>query len=269
MNTPRNIDAKLVRRLEREYSRAIRAEENAATLAQAYRLAAASERCLRRLQAAQIGLSLPEPRTPRTARNLAKQGFAALAALGRAIARAVNGAAALRKAQAALAVRKVARAAARAVRAALRRAGRTVAVRALALVALVVTTKKEIIVMKSPKLAARITVTRNFGHSGVAIDGRVLGFFDMDGPEGAPERFRLGCWLINDRFVFKGGIGEHSIAADELITNAARLIAHWNGYVDNTVRAFAEAAHKRVALGPLTPSQALALASVLRTETSS
>jgi hypothetical protein len=236
------LDSKLVRRLERAYDRAIRAEENAATLPQAYRLAAASERCLRRLQAARAGLPLPEPRLPDTARNRAKRGLAALAAIGRVIARAVKAQAALRKAQVALAARKVARLA----RQAFRRAALTVArlaLRAVVLVVSVITPKKEILVMKTPKLAARITVTRNFGHSGVAVDGRVLGFFDMDGPDGAPERFRLGCWLIDDRFVFKGGIGEHSLAADELITSADRLLAHWQGYCDNTVRAFALRQH--------------------------
>lgn len=238
------VDLRLVARLARAYSRAIRAEENATDERQAWRLAKASERALRDLQAAQAGLPLPVRQAPQTARNRGKAGLAALAAIGRVIARSVATQAALRKAQAVSAARKAARLA----RQALRRAARAVARRALALVAavpalVVPSTKKEIIVMNAPKLAARITVTRNFGHSGVAVDGRVLGFFDVDGPDGTPARFRLGCWLIDDRFVFKGGISEHSIAADESITNAERLLAHWQGYCDNTVRAFTQRAH--------------------------
>lgn len=132
-----SIDSRLVSRLAREYTRAIRAEENAATERQAYRLAAISERCLRRLQAAQAGLPLPEPRLPQTARNIAKQTFAVLASIGRAIARAMQAAAALRKAQAVNAARKIARQ----VRQSLRAAVRTVALAALAsLVVTIVTT---------------------------------------------------------------------------------------------------------------------------------
>ncbi|HYM54563.1 MAG TPA: hypothetical protein VES97_04325, partial [Solirubrobacteraceae bacterium] len=103
-------DLKLVRKLSREYDRAIRAEEDAPTIDKAYRLAAASERALRRLQAAQAGLPLPEPTLPRTALNLAKQGLAALANIGRAIARAVRTKAALLKAQAAAKITRAARA---------------------------------------------------------------------------------------------------------------------------------------------------------------
>lgn len=127
------INARLVRRLSREYDAAIRAEENAADEAKAWRLAKASERALRRLQAAQAGLPLPVAPAPRTARNLARGAFAALAAIGRAVARALATQAALRKAQAALAARKAARLAARLARQAMRRAARAVAARALAL----------------------------------------------------------------------------------------------------------------------------------------
>lgn len=236
---PVSINARLVARLTREYNAAIRAEEAAPTEAKAWRLAKASERALRRLQAAQAGLPLPVAPAPRTAKNLARGAFAALAAIGRSIARALATQAALRKAQAVQAARKVARLA----RQALRRAGRFVARLVLRTVVVpVATPKKEILVMNAPKLAARITVVHNRNYSGIAVDGRVLGFFDADGPDSV-ARFRLGCWLINDRFVFKGGIGEHSIAADEMITSAERLLAHWQGYCDNTVRAFALRAH--------------------------
>jgi len=126
------INACLVRRLSREYDAAIRAEENAPTEAKAWRAAKASERALRRLQAAQAGLPLPVAPAPRTARNLARGAFQALAAVGRAVARALVTEAALRKAQAALAARKAARLAAALVRAALRRAACAVARRALA-----------------------------------------------------------------------------------------------------------------------------------------
>jgi hypothetical protein len=261
MNTPRigtKSHARLVRKLARAYARAIRAEENAPTLDQAYRLAKVSERCLRRLQAAQAGLPLPEPRLPDTARNRAKRGLAALAAIGRLIARAFKTAANLRKAQATNAARKVARQAARLVRQALRRVGLSLARRALALVP-VTTTKKEIIVMKAPKLAAHIHAGQGHNYCQVSVDSwGLLQFTDDTG------RFRLVTELRGDRFVFSGGIGEHSIAADETITSAPRLLAHWQGYVDNTVRAFAEAAHRRVGLGPLTTIQAYALATVLR-----
>lgn len=111
------IDPVLVRRLLREYDRAICAEENAPTLAKAYRLAATSQLCLRRLQAAQAGLPLPEPRpAPATRANRAKAGMAALAAIGRAIARAVRAQAALAKAQAVAAARRLARVGRRALR---------------------------------------------------------------------------------------------------------------------------------------------------------
>jgi len=263
MKTLPNIDAKLVRRLERAYDRAIRAEESAETEAKAWRLAAISERCLRQLQAARAGLPLPEPRMPRTARNLAKQGLAALAAIGRAIARAVNGAAALRKAQAVCAARKVARQVARATRQSMRAAVRKVV--SIVLRTFVVNTpKKEIIVMKAPKLAVHVHAGQGHNYAQVSVDSwGLLQFIDDAG------RFKLVTELHGDRFVFSGGIGEHSIAADETITSAPRLLAHWQGYVDNTVRAFAEAASRRVALGSLNAAQLVALAAVLSTEASS
>jgi hypothetical protein len=257
MNTPSKSHEKLIRRLERAYDRAIRAEENAATLAQAYRRAKVSERCLRQLQAVRAGLPLPAPRVPRTARNLAKQGLAALAAIGRSIARAVNGAAALRKAQVANAARKVAREAARQARKALRSVVRQVVSLALRAVALN-TPKKEIIVMKAPKLAARIHAGQGHNYCQISVDHwGLLQFTDDAG------RFQLVTELRGDRFVFSGGVGEHSIAADETITPATRLLAHWQGYVDNTVRAFAEATSRRVTLGPLNAMQTAALAKVL------
>jgi hypothetical protein len=48
----------------------------------------------------------------------------------------------------------------------------------------------------------------------------------------------LRAELRADYFVFTGGRwGAHSIAADALITDAKRLLAHWQGYVDNNVAA--------------------------------
>jgi hypothetical protein len=44
----------------------------------------------------------------------------------------------------------------------------------------------------------------------------------------------LTARLVADRFVFSGGLwGEHSLAAEEAITSADRLIAHWRGYVES------------------------------------
>lgn len=271
-STPRlgtKAHARLVRRLAREYSCgardkgcgkcAICVEEAAPTLEQAHRAAKHSERCLRRLQAAEAGLPLPAPRQPNTARFRAKQGLAALAAIGRLIVRAVQTAANLRKAQAVQAARKAARKAAGLARQALRRALVTVARRALALVP-VVLSKKEIIVMKAPKLAPHVHAGQGRNYCQVSVDDwGLLRFTDDAG------RFQLVTELRGDRFVFSGGFGEHSIAADETITSATRLLAHWQGYVDNTVRAFAEAASRRVTLGPLSSIQAFALAAVLKT----
>ncbi len=231
-----SIDARLVRRLSREYDAAIRAEENAETEAKAWRLAKASERALRRLQAAQAGLPLPVAPAPRTARNMARGAFAALAAVGRAVARALATQAALRKAQAVQAARKVARLA----RQALRRVGRFVA-RLVLRTVVVPTLKKEILVMNAPKLAARIHAGQGHNYSQVSIDDwGLLQFTDAEG------RFKLVTELRGGYFVFSGGLfGEHSIAADETITSAARLIAHWQGYVDNNVRAYAAKEHLR------------------------
>jgi hypothetical protein len=130
--------ARLVRRCEFAYDAAIRAEINAATEKDAWRLAKVSGHRLRDLQAVRAGQPLPEVKLPQTARNRAKQGLAVLAAIGRVIARALRTAAALRKAQVVNAAARVARNTARLVRAALRRAGRTVARRALLIVSLLV-----------------------------------------------------------------------------------------------------------------------------------
>lgn len=146
------IDARLVARLTREYNRAIRAEEAALDERQAWRLAKISEKCLRRLQAAQAGQPLPEPRMPRTARNLGKLGFAALATIGRHVARAVATQAALRKAQAVCAARRTARK----VRQAFRRAVRTIVGRVFATVRSVAptTTKETRLVTFKPVITA-------------------------------------------------------------------------------------------------------------------
>lgn len=123
VSKPVTVNPVLVASLQREYDRAIRREENAGTERQAWRLAAESERALRRLQAARAGLPMPPvngPRNPKQAaldaRRMAQDAFAALAALGRSIARALQAAAALRKAHAANALRRAAAAAARVAR---------------------------------------------------------------------------------------------------------------------------------------------------------
>lgn len=107
----------LVARLQRDYDRAIRAEENAPTLRQAWKLAAASDLCLRRLRAAQAGQPIPMPRpAPATRVNRAKAALATLGAIGGAIGRAIRAAAALAKAQAVAAARRAARAGRQALR---------------------------------------------------------------------------------------------------------------------------------------------------------
>lgn len=111
-------DLRLVRRLEREYARATTREERADDLATAQRLAAHSDRVSRRLAAARDGITI-EP--PRTRRNLARGAFAALAAIGRVIERALRRADALRRATLAAAVKRTARKALRLARLALRR----------------------------------------------------------------------------------------------------------------------------------------------------
>jgi hypothetical protein len=127
MTTNTKAHAKLLRVLARDYDRAVTAEENAPTLAKAWRLAAASERALRRLEAARAGLPLPEPKMVRSPRNLAKMAFAALAQLGRSVARALQAEAALRKARVASALANAARKAAKLARKALRAVVGTVA----------------------------------------------------------------------------------------------------------------------------------------------
>lgn len=53
---------------------------------------------------------------------------------------------------------------------------------------------------------------------------------------------RIGDLLLTARladgcFVFSGGLyGEHALDAHVSITSAARLIAHWRGYCENTAR---------------------------------
>ena len=50
----------------------------------------------------------------------------------------------------------------------------------------------------------------------------------------------LGAYLEGTRFVFTGGRhGDHSIEADSRITSAARLLAHWQGYVESSLEAAA------------------------------
>jgi hypothetical protein len=237
-------NARLVRRCEDTYDAAIRAEENAPTEAKAWRLAKTSERCLRNLQAARAGLPLPEAKLPRTARNLAKQGLAALAMIGRSIARALATAAALRKAQAVSVVRLAARKVARAARQAARRALRTVARRALLIASIftVVTTIKEPS-MNVPKLAARIHAGQGHNYCRVSIDGFCGNHTDSpDDGDGLLQYTNITIGLAlrvelrGDRFVFTGGLfGEHSLAAQGEITDAARLLAHWNGYVATNI----------------------------------
>lgn len=109
----------LLARLERDYARAIRFEERAPTVQAAWSRAAASESALRKLRLVQAGLPLPAPREPRTQRNLVRGAFAALASLGRVIARSAQAAAALAKAQVVNAARRAARAVHRSLRSAL------------------------------------------------------------------------------------------------------------------------------------------------------
>jgi len=126
--------ATLTRKCEREYRAALRAEEQAPTLPLAWWAAAASERCLRRLRTVQAGLPLPVVQPPRTRRNLAAGGLAALAAIGRVVARALTREASLTRARLAAALAHVARKARKVTRCALRRAVAAV-VAALATVA--------------------------------------------------------------------------------------------------------------------------------------
>lgn len=96
-------------RLARDYDRALRVEESAATLPQAWRAATKSEIALRRLQAARLGRPLPEAKKPRNARSKAADAFAALATVGKSIARAVASAAGLAKARAVTAAKRAAK----------------------------------------------------------------------------------------------------------------------------------------------------------------
>jgi hypothetical protein len=191
------VNMVLVRSLEREYARAIRAEENAPTLAGAWRLAAASERSLRRLQAARAGQPLPESRAPRNARSMARDAFAALATIGRAIARAVKTEAALRKAQAAAAMARAARLAARSVRTALRMTVRAIAQTALSLAAPApAPTEIESLIATLPR------------------------------PAGL-ELAIAGEWIV----MSGGRWGAHQLAVSA--SSAARVLAHWRGYCEN------------------------------------
>jgi hypothetical protein len=55
-------------------------------------------------------------------------------------------------------------------------------------------------------------------------------------PSGAAS-LTLRCQLEDGRFVMRGGaFGEHSLSADPAITTAARLVAHWTGYVQNNAQ---------------------------------
>lgn len=221
----------LVATLTRTWNRAIRIEERAiergASESVIDRAARASDRARRALSCAEAGLPLPETKAPRTARNLGKAGLAALATLGRVIARSVARQAALAKARAAAVLARAAKLA----RAAFRRALRTI-------VSLVTT--KESTVSKTnlmtlgtsttPALAAGIVygassailrVTDRYGNVHTLIRSNQHGL-------------SVVCKLIGDRFVFSGGIhGEHCIDASAAITDATRLLSHWGGYCTN------------------------------------
>jgi hypothetical protein len=68
--------------------------------------------------------------------------------------------------------------------------------------------------------------------------GTVTGLLRVNGEELAclvGDRF-LSARLIEGRFVLSGGKhGEHSLDASELITSEKRLLAHWQGYVENNM----------------------------------
>lgn len=190
--------ARLLRSLERDYAAAIRAEEEAPSMTAAWRLASASERCLRRLQAVQAGQPLPEPRT---ARNRARGGLAALAMIGKAIARGISARAALAKAHAVSALRRAAQLAARAARQALRSALRTIAS------AICFSTEGT-----SMTIAAAQLLASTLSHS---ANGR-----------------ELRAIIEGDRIAFIGGrSGSHSL--DIGCSSPERIAAHWNGYIAN------------------------------------
>lgn len=111
----------MVRRYQREWERAIRAEERAEAIELAWRLAARSDAALRALRLVEAGGD-PRPVPRETARSRALSGLVALASLGRVVARALQAESALRAARRALRLRRLAR---------LRRALRTVVRRAL------------------------------------------------------------------------------------------------------------------------------------------
>lgn len=113
MNTTTNaaaapVNMVTVRRLEREWRQAVRAEEQADTTERAWKLAKVSDRIAADLTRARVGLPIVR-RMVRSARNLGRMGFEALAMVGRAIARAVTAKRGLDKARAVLAARKVRR----------------------------------------------------------------------------------------------------------------------------------------------------------------
>jgi hypothetical protein len=109
---------RMIRQLAREWRDAVREEEDATDLADAWRLAARSDAARRRYDAAMSGQDIP---VPRTKKNLAKGAFIALAAIGRTFARIASAKAGLAKAHAANLVRKAARQASVLARASLRR----------------------------------------------------------------------------------------------------------------------------------------------------
>ena len=117
---------KTLRTLTRQWRDAVRAEESATDITHAWKLAARTDAARRRLDSAKMGIV---PVAPRTRRNLAIGGFFALAAIGRAVARAITARAALAKAHATNAARRVARS----MRAAARRALRTIVLAVIAL----------------------------------------------------------------------------------------------------------------------------------------
>lgn len=111
---------KTVHRLEREWKRSLKREEQSDDLATAWKLAAVSDRALARLRAAQNGLELSGPRTRRV---IAREAFAWLGTIGKVIGGALRRAESLRRAQLGAALWR----AARKVRKAVRRALTTIA----------------------------------------------------------------------------------------------------------------------------------------------
>lgn len=98
----------MVARYRRAWERAIRAEERAATVAEAWRLAARSDAALRALRLAESGAD-PRPVPRDTARERGRLGLAALALVGRVLRRAMQAESALRCARRAVARRRLAR----------------------------------------------------------------------------------------------------------------------------------------------------------------